>query len=197
MAAVMPDPPSRLRATAEAPRALGHRLARSRWWLLRAIGLPATPLLLLAMALALLAGSWWLRRERLRTPPPPPPVAAPVVDATPARQLQTLLDTLPTTADLPQRLQQLLALGAQHQVQLQQGQYRLEVDPGSLLARYRITLPARAEPEALHRFLVDAQASQPGLALLSLQIEPLAGERRLSARLGLVLYVRRDLERPR
>lgn len=192
----MPDQPVRPAATAT-PRAVGHHLARARWWLLRAIGLPQTPLLLLAVALALLAGGWWLRRERLRAPPPPPPVAAPVPDATPARQLQALLATLPTTADLPQRLQQLLALGAQHQVQLLQGQYRLEADPGSMLARYRISLPARAEPEALHHFLIAAQASQPGLALSSLQIEPVAGERRLSARLGLMLHVRRDTERTR
>lgn len=190
----MPDQPARLGAAAR-PRAIGHRLARIRWWLLRAIGLPQTPLLLLALALALLTGGWALRRERLRMPPPPPPVAAPVVDTTPARQLQALLATLPTTADLPQRLQQLLVLGAQHQVQLQQGQYRLEADAGSMIARYRITLPARAEPEALHRFLVAAQEAQPGLALLSLQIEPVAGERRLSARLGLVLYVRPDVRR--
>jgi hypothetical protein len=196
MAAMTPDQPARIAAAAPG-RAVGHRLARARWWLLRAIGLPQTPLLLLALALALLAGGWLLRRERLRMPPPPPPVAAPVLDTTPARQLRDLLVTLPATADLPQRLQQLLALGAQHQVQLQQGQYRLEAEPGSVLARYRMTLPARAEPEALHRFLVAAQDAQPGLAVLSLQIEPVAGERRLSARLGLVLYVRRDAERAR
>ena len=82
-------------------------------------------------------------------------------------------------------------LAKTHQVVLEQGEYRLETQGGTRLARYRMVLPAKASYPNLRAWLSAIAAAEPGLLLddLSLKRENITQEA-LEARVTFSLLVR-------
>jgi hypothetical protein len=76
-------------------------------------------------------------------------------------------------------------------VRLEQGEYRLQAEPGTRLARYRIVFPAKGGYLQLRGWLDEAILTRPGLALdeLTLRREDIGNEV-LEARVSLGLLVR-------
>lgn len=83
-----------------------------------------------------------------------------------------------------------LAAGA-HGVSLSQGEYRLAREPGAPLARYQITLPARASYPRLRAWLADTLNNVPAAALdeIALRRDD-AGGATVEARVRLTLFLR-------
>ena len=159
------------------------------------------------LALAMLAGcaGWWLgmhqpalalaeqsqadndrldqkiaRLGHRRLPPP----------ATPQQQMAQFTHLLPTERELTASVGKLQALAKQQSLQLGQAEFKLSVDSAEPLARYTMTLPLKAGYAPLRRFVHDALAEQPALALEEFSVS--RGDARsplLDARLRFVLFV--------
>lgn len=114
-------------------------------------------------------------RERLAQAQERSRVAAARSAATPAASaardpLDRLLAVFPPPARLPEELARLFRLAEEHQVQLLQGDYRLEPF-GSLLQVYRISLPVKGGYPQVRAFLAAALNAMPFLALDSIRFE--------------------------
>lgn len=108
-------------------------------------------------------------------------------EATPTLQLEALRER----EKIDQLLADMHAAAHQNQVRLEQGEYRLQAESGTRLARYRMIIPARANYVQLRQWLDAMSASQPGL-----QIDDLAfkreniGQESIEARISFSLLVR-------
>ena len=114
----------------------------------------------------------------------------PVPPATPQQQMAQFSRLLPTERGLAASVGKLQALARQHSLQLAQAEFKLSSDAADPVARYTMTLPLKAAYAPLRRFVHDALAEQPGLALEEFSVSrgdatsPL-----LDARLRFVLFV--------
>jgi len=101
------------------------------------------------------------------------------------------LDQLPDRQHIDSVLAALHASAAENQVMLEQGEYRLQAETGTRLARYRVVLPARGSYVQIRSWLDAAAESQPGLQIdeLSLKREDITQEA-IEARVSFSLLVR-------
>lgn len=108
-------------------------------------------------------------------------------EAAPTLQLEALRER----EKIDQLLADMHAAARDNQVRLEQGEYRLQAESGTRLARYRMIIPARASYVQLRQWLDVMSASQPGL-----QIDDLAfkreniGQDSVEARISFSLLVR-------
>jgi len=98
---------------------------------------------------------------------------------------------LPAGAAAPEGVSRLFAAAGHAGLHLQEGSYRVLVQPGGGLRRYQITLPVRGSYPAIRAFLAEALERRPDLALdsLALRRENIGGPE-VEARLGLTLFLR-------
>lgn len=101
------------------------------------------------------------------------------------------LESLQERARIDSLLAELHETARQHQVVLEQGEYRIQPESGTRLARYRMVLPARGNYVQLRAWLDALAAAQPGLQIdeLGFKRENI-GQDRLEARVSLSLLVR-------
>lgn len=107
------------------------------------------------------------------------------------KELHAFEAQLPTVDDRMQILADLFGLAQHHQLVLAKGEYRLQRDDQSDLARFQIVLPIKGDPGAIRRFVQDALAANPALAFeaLVLKREHLRHEA-VDAKVQLILFMR-------
>ena len=116
------------------------------------------------------------------------PVAQPLTRA--ADPLSELHSRFPAMAALPSQVERLHRIARSSGLQLQQGEYRLEVPPAGLAA-YRVSLPARGEYRALRTFIGAVLKEMPVAAIDRVRFErKKPGDAQLEAHLQLTLYFR-------
>lgn len=101
------------------------------------------------------------------------------------------LDQLQDRQRVEVLLAELHASAAANGVSLAQGEYRLQAEPGTRLARYRMILPAQGSYVQLRAWLDALAASQPGLQVdeMALKRENISQDG-IEARISLSLLVR-------
>lgn len=165
---------------------------RLRWELRRP---PMQAGVLVLLLLALLAGALALKnqRERLVRLQSVPAAARSVLPSQTIPALQRLAvfeQGLPTQQQVPQLLQDLLQQGQQTGLDIARGEYRWQFDGAGGLAAYHMRLPARGQAAQLLRFMRQALAQYPTLALEGLSMNAIDGAGQVEARLDWVLVVR-------
>ena len=112
------------------------------------------------------------------------PVAHPV-DA-----LTELESRFPALESLPSQVERLHRIARSSGLQLQHGDYRLEVPPSGLVA-YRVSLPARGEYKALRTFVSAVLKEMPVAAVDRVRFERRKpGDAQLDAQIQLTLFFR-------
>ena len=107
-----------------------------------------------------------------------------------ADPLSELHSRFPAMAALPSQVERLHRIGRSSGLQLQQGEYRLEVPPAGLVA-YRVSLPARGEYRALRTFIGAVLKEMPVAAIDRVRFErKKPGDTQLEAHIQLTLYFR-------
>jgi len=127
-----------------------------------------------------------LGAERLRTRT----LAQPGAAGDPGDDLRRFYALFPPTERLSGELQRLHALARKANVELQQGEYRLDAKkPG--LAAYHVSLPIRGAYPQIREFVAATLAEVPIASLDALRFErKKAGETSLEAQVRLTLYFR-------
>lgn len=116
------------------------------------------------------------------------PVAQPLTRA--ADPLSELHSRFPAMAALPSQVERLHRIARSSGLQLQQGEYRLEVPPAGLVA-YRVSLPARGEYRALRAFMGAVLREMPVAAIDRVRFErKKPGDAQLEAHIQLTLFFR-------
>lgn len=124
--------------------------------------------------------------ERLKARSPLQPVAT----GNRSDELRRFYSLFPTIEGLPDELKRLYDLARDSNLELQQGDYRLE-KRGEGLASYRVTLPIRGTYAQMRRFLGAALKNMPTTSVDSLSFErKKVGESQLDAQLRLTMYFR-------
>lgn len=127
-----------------------------------------------------------LAAERLKARSPLQPVAA----GGRADELRRFYNLFPAIEELPDELKRLHHLARESNLELQQGEYRLE-KRGAGLASYRITLPIRGSYVQVREFLGAALKSMPVASVDALSFErKRVSESQLEAQLRLTVYLR-------
>lgn len=108
-----------------------------------------------------------------------------------AQRLAAFGAALPDAAGTAVAVEAIHLAARAHGVSLAQGEYRLAREAGAPLARYQITLPARASYPALRAWLADTLNGVPAAALdeIALRRED-AGNANVEARVRLTLFLR-------
>jgi hypothetical protein len=75
---------------------------------------------------------------------------------------------LPSSAQVPQIIQQLISVAERERLLLRTGEYKVSMDTLSSTRSYRIRLPITGEPAAIQRFVINALNEQRTLAIESL-----------------------------
>jgi hypothetical protein len=84
--------------------------------------------------------------------------------------LERLLSVFPAPAGIPDELERLFRIAAEQQLQLLQGDYRLEKQ-SELLQVYRVSLPLRGSYAQVRAFVAAALNAMPYLSLDSIRFE--------------------------
>lgn len=110
----------------------------------------------------------------------------------PGRQLASFHQALPAQFDATASIDRIYEAAAAEGLSLARGEYALQIDPETRLARYQILLPVRGSYPQLRRFLGSALAAVPALALddVEFQRKDIA-ETQLEARVRMTLYLAR------
>lgn len=150
---------------------------------------------LVLLSLAVLAGALRLKeqRERLARMQSVPVIvqSLPQSRAIPALQrLVAFEQGLPTQQQVPQLLQELLLQGRQAGLDIARGEYRWQLDGTGGLAAYHMRLPLRGPSALVLRFMHQALAQHPTLALEAVSMNAIDGAGQVEARLDWVLVVR-------
>lgn len=125
-----------------------------------------------------------LAAERSRSP-----LAQPVSDSAGA-DLARFHAAFPPAGALTGELERVYAHARASNLQLQQGEYRLE-SRGAGLAAYRVTLPVRGSYPEVRRFAGRLLADMPAASLDTLRFErKKAGDGQLEAQVRLTIYLR-------
>jgi hypothetical protein len=96
----------------------------------------------------------------------------------------------PALDTLPAQVERLHRIARSTGLQLQRGDYRLEVPPAGLVA-YRVSLPARGEYRALRTFIGAVLKEMPVAAVERLRFErKKPGDAQLEAQIQLTLFFR-------
>lgn len=104
--------------------------------------------------------------------------------------LQRFHSLFPQITLLPDETEKLWAIAAQFQIDLQQGEYRLEAD-GPGLVRYRVALPLRASYPRLRQFVNVILKEIPTVSIDGLRFErKKISETQLDAQIRLTFYFR-------
>jgi len=107
-----------------------------------------------------------------------------------ADPLAELHSRFPALGNLPSQVERLHRIARSSGLQLQQGEYRLEVPPAGLVA-YRVSLPARGEYRALRTFIGAVLKEMPVAAIDRVRFErKKPGDAQLEAHLQLTLFFR-------
>jgi hypothetical protein len=124
--------------------------------------------------------------ERLRARTPFQPVGS----EGRAEELRRFYSLFPPIEKLPDQVEQIHALARAANLELLQGEYRLERPPVGL-AFYRITLPLRGNYAQIRRFVGATLKSMPVASLEALRFErKKVGDSRLEAQMRLTVYFR-------
>jgi len=93
--------------------------------------------------------------------------------------------------DIPQVIQDLIALADDHRLLMSRGDYKAQQETSGGFLRYRMTLPVKGEAQAIQRFMAAALAANKTLALeaVSFKRETLASSA-VEARIQWVLLTR-------
>ena len=104
--------------------------------------------------------------------------------------LAELHSRFPALDALPSQVERLHRIARSSGLQLQTGEYRLEVPPAGLVA-YRVALPARGEYRALRTFIGAVLKEMPVAAIDRVRFErKKPGDAQLEAHIQLTLYFR-------
>jgi Tfp pilus assembly protein PilO len=104
--------------------------------------------------------------------------------------LSELHSRFPALETLPSQVERIHRIARSTGLQLQQGDYRLEVPPAGLVA-YRMSLPARGEYRALRSFIGAVLKEMPVAAVDRLRFErKKPGDSQLEAQIQLTLFFR-------
>ena len=107
-----------------------------------------------------------------------------------ADDVQRFYSLFPPTAAITDEMEKLWTIATEYQVNLQQGEYRLE-SAGPGLSRYRVTLPVRASYVQLRQFINYILTERPAISIDGLRLErKKIGETQLDAQIRLTLYFR-------
>jgi len=119
------------------------------------------------------------------------PAVQPAAAEDGAAELERFYARFPPIERLAGEVQALYARARASQLQLQQGEYRLE--PGSgRLAAYRVTLPVRGSYAQVRQFAGAVLKDMPTASLDALRFErKKAGDTQLEAQVRLTLYLRK------
>lgn len=124
--------------------------------------------------------------ERLRLRQPYQPVSA----NNPAAELRRFYMLFPQIQSLPDQLEHLYGLARRSNLELQQGEYRLE-RPGDGMLAYRITLPIRGTYAQVRAFVGAALGEMPTVSIDALRFErKKAADTQLDAQVRLTMYFR-------
>lgn len=108
----------------------------------------------------------------------------------PVRQLAEFYRFFPKSSQAPDDLAKLHALAASHQVQLDQGTYRLLRDRAGKLSMYEIALPVKGDYPQLRKFMSQALAEIPYLSLDSVSFQrQKAGDTMLESQMKFTLFL--------
>jgi len=156
-------------------------------------GLLAAALLFYAIAvLPVAAESDALGREIAALEAARAPVAEGVREkpSDPVRQLAEFYRFFPKSSQAPDDLAKLHALAAVHQVQLDQGTYRLVRDRVGKLLMYEIALPVKGDYPQLRKFMSQALTEIPYLSLDSVSFQrQKAGDTMLESQIKFTLFL--------
>lgn len=118
-----------------------------------------------------------------------PPDAAGQRPADPVQQLADFYRFFPKTGKASDNLVKLHEVAALHGLQMEQGSYRLLRDRGGKLSLYEITLPVKGEYPQLRKFMSQALAELPHLALDSVSFQrQKAGDATLESQIKFTLF---------
>ena len=110
--------------------------------------------------------------------------------AHPGDALAELHSRFPALDTLPSQVERLHRIARSTGLQLQHGDYRLEVPPAGLVA-YRVSLPARGEYRALRSFIGAVLKEMPVAAVDRVRFErKKPGDAQLEAQIQLTLFFR-------
>ena len=124
--------------------------------------------------------------ERLKSRSPLQPVAY----GGRAEELRRFYDLFPAIDELPDELKRLHQFARAANLELQQGEYRLEKRAAGL-ASYRVTLPVRGSYGQLREFLGAALKGMPTMSVDALSFERRkAADSQLDAQFRLTVYLR-------
>ncbi len=105
-------------------------------------------------------------------------------------ELRRFHNLFPPTRHMANEVEKLWVIASEYQIDLQQGEYRLE-SSGPGLARYRITLPVRASYTQLRQFINFILKEIPTISIDGLRFErKKISETQLEAQIRLTLYFR-------
>ena len=108
----------------------------------------------------------------------------------PSSQLARFDALLPSQNDLPAVLAHVHADALQHGVDLSEGQFKLQLEPDSRIARYHISFPVKAGYGAAREFVRQVMQDIPAMALEELSFERSDPKSSLAnTRIQFVLYV--------
>lgn len=108
------------------------------------------------------------------------------------RLLANFHQALPPQFDATDSIDRIYAAAVAEGLSLSRGEYALQIDPETRLARYQILLPVRGTYLQLRRFLGASLAAVPALALDEVEFERKEiAEKELEARVRMTLYLTR------
>lgn len=111
-------------------------------------------------------------------------------NADPAVRLAAFYESFPRAGDLPDAMQTLYDAAQTEGLVLERGDYRLVRESGERYVRYEISLPVKGAYPQLRRFLANAVAALPTLAVDEVQFtRPQIADALVECRLSLSLYL--------
>ena len=112
-------------------------------------------------------------------------------NATPT-QLAAFYNHFPAEQALPDWLEKILSASHENHLLLKQGDYRVALDKGGKLLRYRITLPINGSYLNIRKFLSAVLIEIPSASLDNVKFErQKIGDKEIEANIELTLYFRR------
>ena len=107
--------------------------------------------------------------------------------------LDSLRQQLPGQPQASELIERLYHLASAEHISLARGEYALDIDPKTQLARYQIVLPVRGSYPQIRAFIKGLLKQLPTLVLEDLELQrKRIGDSELNARLRMTLYLSRS-----